>query len=147
MTDQTGKNAVITVEGFSHGTTETRIRAGEFEFLIDEPESFGGQDKAPSPVAYLLGAVCGCVVAIGTQASREMGITIRNLNTRVDGTIDSSAFFGISFDQRSGFSEIIITLEVDSDADPKRLSLWKQAVLERCPVIDNLINETRVIIR
>lgn len=145
MDNSKDKSTVISIEGFSNGTTETTIHAGEFQFVIDEPESFGGHNKAPSPVAYLLGAISGCVVAIGTQAARELGVTIKTLNTKVDGRINSEAFFGISFLERAGFSEIVISVDLDSDADPDQLSRWKTEVQKRCPVIDNLIFETKVI--
>lgn len=94
MNTAKSKGSVISIEGFSNGTTETIIQAGEFRFVIDEPESFGGCNKAPSPVAYLLGAVSGCIVAIGMQVAKELGMTITKLNTKVDGSINSEAFSG-----------------------------------------------------
>lgn len=149
MDNSRDSGAVITVVGTSQGTTETTVRAGEFQFIIDEPESFGGQNKAPSPVAYLLGAIAGCVVAIGNQAARELGIKLTRLDAEVEGRINSDAFFGRSFDERPGFSEIVIRLEVDCDADPDpdQFSHWKKQVLERCPVIDNLVAATRVVVQ
>ena len=146
MNTAKSKGSVISIEGFSNGTTETIIQAGEFRFVIDEPESFGGCNKAPSPVAYLLGAVSGCVVAIGMQVAKELGMTITKLNTKVDGSINSEAFFGISQDERAGFSEIRIVVDVESDAAPEQLSRWTSEVKKRCPVIDNLVYTTRVTI-
>ena len=140
----TDKSSIITVQGFSRGTPETLVRAGEFQFLIDEPAGFGGENKAPSPVAYLLGAIAGCVTAIGVQAAKELGVTITKLNPTVTGKINSESFLGISRSERSGFSEILISLDLESDAGADQLIQWEKALRERCPVIDNLLFETRV---
>lgn len=140
----TDKSSIITVQGFSRGTPETLVRAGEFQFLIDEPAGFGGGNKAPSPVAYLLGAIAGCVTAIGVQAAKELGVAITKLNPTVTGKINSESFLGISRSERSGFSEIAISLDLESDAGADQLIQWEKAVRERCPVIDNLLFETRV---
>ena len=40
-----------------------RLTAGPFNWDADLPAALGGEDLAPSPTAYLLGALAGCAVA------------------------------------------------------------------------------------
>src|SRR6266568_7877062 len=40
-----------------------RLSAGPFNWDADLPLTLGGQNLAPSPTAYLLGALAGCAVA------------------------------------------------------------------------------------
>lgn len=56
------------------------------------------------------------------------------------------AFLGIFSEDRSGISEIMIYLDVESDASPEQLKDWKEQVVKRCPVIDNLLYGTKIAI-
>lgn len=141
------KDSVISIEATSHGKTETLIKTKDFTYVIDEPVIFGGNNKAPSPVEYLLGATAGCVVAIGSFVAKEMGFEIAKLNMTVTGHINSSNFLGISDEMPSGFKEIIITLDLDSSATQEQLERWEQQVKKRCPVIDNLEHAADVVIK
>ena len=40
-----------------------RLSAGSFNWDADLPAALGGENLAPSPTAYLLGALAGCAVA------------------------------------------------------------------------------------
>jgi hypothetical protein len=40
-----------------------RLSAGPFNWDADLPAALGGENLAPSPTAYLLGALAGCAVA------------------------------------------------------------------------------------
>lgn len=131
---------IISVKAVSEGTTLTNVAVKGFEFEIDEPELFGGKSLAPSPVDYLLGSVAGCIVAAGTYMAKEMGFELYRLQVSVDGLINSDCFFGISSGKRSGFQEIVVSLHVESNAGEAQLEEWKQQLMVRCPVIDNLLN-------
>jgi hypothetical protein len=40
-----------------------RLSAGPFNWDADRPAAIGGENLAPSPTAYLLGALAGCAAA------------------------------------------------------------------------------------
>lgn len=141
------ENQTLTLTASASGTTLTNVKIKNFEYQIDEPEFFGGQSLAPSPVDYLLGSIAGCIVAAGTYMAKEMGFHLNHLDIKVDGIINSDCFFGISAEKRSGFQEIIISLSIDSDASPETLEQWKQQLLIRCPVIDNLLHPAAIVIK
>ena len=130
--------ATLSVHASAKNTTRTEIRAGRNTILIDEPPFFGGKDEAPSPVETLLAALAGALNAIGQYVAKELNMPLRGLEIQIDGDCNADCFFGKSFEQRAGFQEIRIDLRVDTDADEETLAVWKQRVLARCPVLDNL---------
>lgn len=136
----------ISLKAVAEGTTLTKVKVKSFEYEIDEPEFFGGRSLAPSPVDYLLGAVAGCIVAAGTQLAKDMGISLRRLQADVEGVIDSDCFFGIPTEKRSGFQKITINLTIDSDGTKEQTAYWKQQLMIRCPVIDNLLQPVEIVI-
>lgn len=141
-----GENRII-LKAVSEGMPLTKVYVKTFEFAIDEPEMFGGTNLAPSPVDYLLGAVAGCIAAAGTYIANEMGFEIRRLEVSVDGLINSDCFFGTSYRTRSGFQEIAIWLDVDSEASAVQLEEWKKQLSVRCPVLDNLLHPARIVFK
>lgn len=137
--------ATLSVHASAKNSTRTEIRAGRHTILIDEPPFFGGVDEAPSPVETLLAALAGALNAIGQYVAKEMGMNLNGLEIQVDGDCNADCFFGKSFAERAGFQEIRIDLQADTDADDETLNTWKERVLSRCPVLDNLLVPVKVI--
>jgi uncharacterized OsmC-like protein len=51
-------------------------------------------------------------------------------------------FLGLSKDERSGFKAINVSLKTEADASDATLEKWLEIVQGRCPVKDNLLNQT-----
>ena len=119
-------------------------KARDFTITIDEPPELGGEDKGPNPVEYLLMALGGCSVIIGQVVAKELGIKIDALKVKLSGTLNPDKFLGKPTNERAGFKEIVVELEVKSDAPKEKLEEWKRIFEERCPVGDNLRNPTPV---
>ena len=58
--------------------------------------------------------------------------------------INPDKLLGISNHERAGFQSIQINLNPETEADIVTLSQWLKIVEDRCPVKDNLRNETPV---
>ena len=59
------------------GNGHARLTAGSFNWDADLPAAIGGQNLAPSPTAYLLGALAGCGVAfLNDTLAPEFGVRI-----------------------------------------------------------------------
>lgn len=130
--------AEIKVTASAGNSTMTTIRTGEHTVYIDEPPFFGGKDEAPSPVAMFLSSLAGCINAIGQWVAKEMKINIRSLQMEITGDVDAGRFCKGDKSVRAGFSAIRVELFLDSDADEEKAAAWKAAVLDRCPVCDNI---------
>ena len=128
----------------SESKTKTVVKTRKFEMIIDEPENLGGTNEGANPVEYMLGALAGCLNVVGHLVAKEMGFNIDNLNIELEGTLDPAKFSGQSEEGRAGYKEINVNLDLDTDADKEMLVEWLEIVKERCPVSDNLGNETPI---
>jgi len=133
------------VHASAGNSTKTVVRAGKHEFIIDEPAFFGGEDLAPSPVEYLLASLAGALNAIGQYVAKELNMDLKGIDIQIDGDCNADRFFGKSCEERAGFQEIRVHLSACSSADEQTKELWKENVLSRCPVLDNLRSPARVV--
>lgn len=111
-----------------------RLSAGAFNWEADLPVALGGQNLAPTPTAYLLGALAGCAVAlIADTLAPQLGIRVDGLTAVARCRSDARGLLGMD-----GAAPDLqdITLEVDIDTpDPEEaverlLGIWR----ERCPI-------------
>ncbi|SFB71609.1 Uncharacterized OsmC-related protein [Halobiforma haloterrestris] len=119
--------------GERHSPKRTRIDTGDAEFAV-------GKDV--NPVEYFLGAILGCLNSTGTMVARDMGIEIDDLTATIEGDIDYASYRGEGTDARPGLQGLTVSVAIESDADEDRLEEWLAAVERRCPVTDNVVEET-----
>ncbi|MFW5935420.1 MAG: OsmC family protein [Halolamina sp.] len=112
----------------------TEVSTGDAEFVV-------GKDV--NPVEYFLGSVLGCLNATGTIVAREMDIDIEFLEATIEGDVNYATYRGEAVDDRAGLQGIEVTLSVETAGDAD-LEAWLPRVKDRCPVTDNVENETAV---
>ncbi|NKE36600.1 OsmC family protein [Natronococcus sp. JC468] len=111
----------------------TRIDTGDAEFVV-------GKDV--NPVEYFLGAVLGCLNSTATMVARDMELSIEEMELQIEGDVDYASYRGEPSDARSGLQGLEVTIAVEAGADEEALESWLEAVEDRCPVTDNVENET-----
>lgn len=139
-------NLVFSFNGESKSATKFVGNSRNFQITIDEPPSLGGQDEAANPVEYTLASLAGCLNVVAHVVAKELDIILNSLKINIDGELNANKFLTGDSAQRAGFSNINVKLDVDSDADKNVLAQWLQTVEDRCPVTDNLVSPTTVII-
>lgn len=132
------------VKAQSANPTKTIVKARGFEIIIDEPADLGGTNEGANPVEYLLAAFCGCVNVMGHVIAKEMNFELRGLSIDMCGNLNPSRLFGTSFDERAGYKGVEVVIEPDCDASPEVLEQWLKGIEDRCPISDNLTNQTPV---
>lgn len=135
---------VFSVQGESASAAKFVAKTRHFKLVIDEPEDLGGTDENANPVEYILAGLAGCINVVGHLVAKELGFTITKLNIEVTGNINANKLFGHSDDERAGFKKIDLKLVPETDASIETLAKWLKIVQERCPVKDNLTNNTPV---
>ncbi len=110
----------------------TQVNTGDAEFVV-------GKDV--NPVEYFLGSVLACLNSTGTMVARDMGIDIESLEATVEGDINYATYRGDDVDDRAGLQGLDVTLSVETAGDAN-LEAWFASVKNRCPVTDNVENET-----
>jgi len=132
------------VQAHSENPTKTVVKARGFEIIIDEPESLGGTNEGANPVEFMLAAFCGCINVMGHVIAKEMKFELRSIKIKMCGNLNPQRLFGSSFEERSGYKKIDISIEPDCDATIEILEEWLGKIEDRCPVSDNLTNKTPI---
>lgn len=98
--------------------------------------------RQANPVEFFLAGVLGCVNSTGTMVARDMDLEIDDLTAVVTGSVDYAAYRGEQTESRPGLQQLAIRLDVSSTANEAALQAWVTEVKARCPVTDNVENET-----
>jgi uncharacterized OsmC-like protein len=137
----TRSTAVVTAQ-LTNG--HARLSAGQFNWESDLPASLGGGGLAPSPTAYLLGALAGCGVAyMRDTLAPEFGVTVGDITATASATSDVRGLLGVD-GIAPDLGGIRITIEVVSP-DPAAvtepmLAAWQA----RCPILLALVKPNDV---
>ena len=95
-------------------------RNGDWSFEIDEPRAVGGDNSAPSPGVYGLGALTGCIaMAVKNQAVMS-NTSVTAVEVDVEADYDDRGMFNID-DVAPGFKEFRLFIKVDSTAPQEKI--------------------------
>lgn len=118
----------------------TAVDTGDAEFVV-------GNDV--NPVEYFLGSILACLNSTGTMVARDMDLEVERLEATIDGGVDYSRYMGRESTNRPGLKSIEVSLEIDASVDGEpaseaTLETWRERVEDRCPVTDNVANESHL---
>jgi len=128
------------VTGRGVGAVGTEIRAGKHRFLVDEPAGLAGDDAAPSPVEYALGALISCQVVVYRLYAQSLGLTIDDIEVSAEGDLDARKLFGIDESGRAGFHDVRLTVDITGPNSAEEYEKLRAVVDEHCPVLDLFAN-------
>lgn len=78
------------------------VQAGEFELVVDEPESVpGGTNKGPQPTELLLASVASCFTIALAYSAGKRGVELAELRVDATGTYDGPRFSAIRITVRA----------------------------------------------
>ncbi|HKL37714.1 MAG TPA: OsmC family protein [Bacteroidales bacterium] len=126
--------------------TKTQVKARHFEIIVDEPQDLGGTNEGANPVEYLLASYAGCLNVMGHMVAKELDFELKGMEIDLAGSLNPARLFGQATEERAGYKEIQVTLKPQCDTDEQTLQKWQAAILDRCPVGDNLKNTTEVVV-
>jgi uncharacterized OsmC-like protein len=111
-----------------------RLSAGPFNWDADLGPAIGGQNLAPSPTAYLLGALAGCAVAfLNDTLAPQFDVVIEDVTAVARCTTDSRGLLGID-GVPSDLGDLSLDIQVTSPSDPAATEAMLAAWRERCPI-------------
>lgn len=135
-------SAQVRTVGESMARSMTDVHA--FKIFMDEPESLGGKNAAPSPLDFILAAHAACLNYMTHFIANEMGIEVKGTEITLGGSLDPAKFAGTDRNVRAGYQSIDAEIRVRSSASPEQLAALLAEVRARCPVSDNISNATPV---
>ncbi|GAA4486146.1 OsmC family protein [Microbacterium panaciterrae] len=142
--DPRNAQLTYTVTGRGVGSVGTEIRAGKHRFLVDEPAGLAGDDAAPSPVEYALGALVSCQVVVFRLYAQALGLTIDDIEITAEGDLDVRKLFGIDESGRAGFHDVRVRVDVTGPNTVEEYEKLRAVVEEHCPVLDLFANSVPV---
>ena len=131
----------------SRGTIETYFGAGgeqprkrTFSLEADHPAVLVGEDNAPLPVEYLLYGLASCIISGVANIAAARGVTLTEVEARVEGDIDVQGILGLSNEVRNGYEKIRAEFSIKGDAPEEKLRQIVEQSKARSAVFDVLTN-------
>ena len=138
-------NKSINITGFSESNNQFLVKSQEFNITISNQVS-NQNSGDPSPAEFLLAGFAGSINAVGKLVAIELGIELESLLVEISGELETKKAEGLKTRSRAGFRKIEVLVKPTSDAPLGLLKQWLDEVKERCPLRDNLINTTPVLL-
>jgi uncharacterized OsmC-like protein len=121
-----------------------RLSAGAFNWEADLPPALGGQNLAPSPTAYLLGALAGCAVAfLADTLAPQFGVRIDGVTAVARCQSDARGLLGVD-GATPDLSGLELDVEVASPDPAEKTEPMLAAWRERCPIFLALLKPNEV---
>lgn len=98
------------------------------------------QILAPIPLNINYFSLAGCICTIGRIVAKQQGIQLRGLSCEVEGGLNSAVFMGKDKEDRPGFQEMTLVVNVDADMTQEEKEAFIHEVDGRCPVSDTFAN-------
>lgn len=121
-----------------------RMSAGPFNWEADLPVAIGGGNQAPSPTAYLLGALGACaVVFVNDTLAPEFDVEVTSITATVGCAADLGGLLGVTgADPR--LTDLTLEVSIESPSSPDRVAAVERAWRERCPIYLSLLEPTGI---
>lgn len=121
-----------------------RLSSGPFNWDTDLGPAVGGENLAPSPTAYLLGALAGCgVVFLRDTLAPEFGVTSTAIEATASCRADLGGLPGIE-GTAAALDLIRLDARITSPDPQDRIDAMLAAWRERCPIFLALRNANEV---
>ena len=87
-------------------------------------------------------ALGGCVLNLARIIGREKEMDVNGLGVTVAGAIDPSRAFGLETENRAGFAEVSVLVELGPNVSDHDCEEFYRELEERCPLCDTVANPT-----
>jgi uncharacterized OsmC-like protein len=138
-------NRTVKITGVSGNDSQFLVKTNDFNIAISNSVA-STSAEGPSPTDYLLAGFAGSINAVGLLVAKELGVELQSLEVEIIGELETNKINGIQTRSRAGFRKIDVVVKPISEAPLALLKEWIDIVKERCPLRDNLINATPVIL-
>jgi uncharacterized OsmC-like protein len=121
-----------------------RLSSGPFNWDADLGPGIGGENLAPSPTQYLLGALAGCgVVFLRDTLAPQFGVEVDAIDATARCTSDAAGLLGIEGTDPA-LGDIELSIVVDSTSPQDRIDAMFAAWRERCPIYLGLLRPNAI---
>ena len=134
-------DAGFVVTNRAAGAMRTRAAADvvvrRFAVGVDEPPARGGDDTAPTPLEYVLVALCGCTNVTAGRMAAKLRFAYDDLRTEAEAELDLRGRRGEA-DVPVHYRAVRLTVRICTDEPDERIARLADLVGRYCPV-DSLV--------
>lgn len=127
-----------------YGAGQEHRRPTTIVMDADEPPVLLGFDRAANPVEYVLHALAACVTTSMVYHAAARGVTIQEVETRLEGDLDLRGLLGLPGATRNGYEGIKMTMKVKGDGSPEKMREMAALGTGHSPVFDIVSNGTKI---
>lgn len=136
---KSGTHSRTTINGF-YGAGQEHQRIAAFSYDADHPAVLVGEDRAPTPVEFLLHALLACLTAgIGNIAAAR-GVELEEVESTIEGNINLLGLLGIDGNVRNGYESLRVSFRIKGNASQEDLKKIVFRSKDRSAVYDVLTN-------
>jgi putative redox protein len=123
------------VHGEGTGVAQTLTAAGDagHVFHADAYPAFGGEDAAPSPLFYALGALTSCNQVTASLVAKDLGVRLGQWTFDIQGDLDTAVLVG-GAEGNANFDRVEVRATVETDATEEQFATLISETARRCPV-------------
>ncbi|BDG47815.1 OsmC family protein [Parageobacillus sp. KH3-4] len=130
----------VSAKGKWESGVKTNISIRNFPaFSMDEPAELGGADAAPTPLEYVVAALCGCNGVMIPLVAEELGFTFSGIDFETTGIIDTRGLMGEE-GVCTHFQKVRFQVNIRTEESEERMEQLKKEVERRCPVLNLLLD-------
>jgi len=134
-----GTHSQTHIESFS-GAGGDHKHVTDFVLDADHPQVLVGADNGPLPVEYLLVGLTSCLTSGIANISAARGVTLSEVESKVEGEMDLRGILGLSDEVRNGFQKIRVSFKIKGVAPEEKLREIVEQSKNRSAVFDVLTN-------
>ena len=127
----------VQIHGVGTGTAQTiSVQSKPYTFSTDTYTTLGGNDSAPSPVAYSLASLGSCNQVTGSVVARDHGIKLGEWNVTVTGDLPTAVLVG-GEQGNPNWEGVRLLVRVQTDVgegEGERFGFFVSEVERRCPI-------------
>jgi uncharacterized OsmC-like protein len=126
------------------GLGQEQSHKTETSLSADHPEVFAAEDRAITPVEYVLVGLASCLTAGVAAVAQNRGIQLRSVESKLEGKMDIRGILGMDSDVRNGYDDIKVTFKIDADASKEDIEALVAQSQKRSAVYDVISNPTNI---
>lgn len=130
-----GKGTGISKVRIKNGLT-CEVQEGNWKFLLDMPESIGGNAAGPTPGVFGRAALGSCLAIGYIMKAAEMNISLQHLEVEVQADYDDGALLGTIQNVPPGYLEVRYTVTIETDASEAQIQNMLDIADAQSPYLD-----------
>jgi len=121
----------------------SRVTVRGFTLDQDEPESYMGTGKGPTPTDFFISSVALCENVVIARYAALSGVSIESLETAASGVWDLKGLYGIAGADPS-FRSILVETKISSRSPSSEVAKVVRLTHSRCPIHATLSKATEL---